>query len=169
MELFLKLSSEIANTADLDWTAPERGSAIWVCIVCIFHFVRNFGVQNFRTSIVAVYKVLYADDTLKGGQCRLYRKTTLSNSFCLPSGKGTALKGKKNCSSLPLQQTTNWHISYLFSKKKKAFIDIHAYCILRRHFAWNVKPCFLRQNKKNILKMSSAEIFTQHAKPFIKK
>ena len=29
-----------------------RSSPILVCTVCIFHFVRNFGVQNFSTFIV---------------------------------------------------------------------------------------------------------------------
>ena len=29
-----------------------RSSLIWVCTICICHFVRNFGVWNFRTFIV---------------------------------------------------------------------------------------------------------------------
>ena len=27
----------------------EDPDQIWVCTICIWHFVRNFGVQNFRT------------------------------------------------------------------------------------------------------------------------
>ena len=40
-----KILSEMANSVD-----PELWSSlIWVCTVCIYHFDRNFGVQNFKT------------------------------------------------------------------------------------------------------------------------
>ena len=37
MQLFLETASEMANSADPDQTAPSS------------HFVRNFGLKNFRT------------------------------------------------------------------------------------------------------------------------
>ena len=52
LQLFLKILSGIsgmANSVDLDQTAPIiRSSLIWVHTVCICHFVRHFGVRNFR-------------------------------------------------------------------------------------------------------------------------
>ena len=36
------------QTVDPDKTAP-RGNLIWICTVCKAHFVRNFGVWNFRS------------------------------------------------------------------------------------------------------------------------
>ena len=45
MQLFHKIPSGLANNVDTDETAPS-GSLIWVCTVCIGHFVKNFGVQN---------------------------------------------------------------------------------------------------------------------------
>ena len=41
--MFLKLLSGMADSVEPDLTAPL------VCTICICHFVRNFGVQNFRT------------------------------------------------------------------------------------------------------------------------
>ena len=35
-----------------------RSSLIWVCTVCICHFVRNFSVQNFRTFTMFMYMSL---------------------------------------------------------------------------------------------------------------
>ena len=52
MQLYLKILSGMANSVDLDQTAP----LIWVCTVCICHFVNNFGVQNFRIIVAANFK-----------------------------------------------------------------------------------------------------------------
>ena len=46
VQLFLKILSGMANIVDPDQSAPS------VCTVCICHFVRNFGVQNFGTFTV---------------------------------------------------------------------------------------------------------------------
>ena len=46
-QLFLKRPGGMVNSVDPNQTAP-----IWVCTVCISCFVRNFGVQNFRTFTV---------------------------------------------------------------------------------------------------------------------
>ena len=51
MQLFLKILSGMANSVDPHQTAP-RSSLIWVCTVCMCHFVRNFGVRIFRTFTV---------------------------------------------------------------------------------------------------------------------
>ena len=40
----VKILSGMANSVDPNWS-----SLIWVCTVCICHFVGNFGVQKFRT------------------------------------------------------------------------------------------------------------------------
>ena len=40
----------MANSVDPDQIV--RSSLIWVCIVCLCHYVGNFGVQNFRTFTV---------------------------------------------------------------------------------------------------------------------
>ena len=40
MQLSLTIFSETANSVDPDKTAPSN--LIWVCTVCICHFVRNF-------------------------------------------------------------------------------------------------------------------------------
>ena len=37
----------VTNCVNPGQTAP-KGGLIWVCTVCIFHFVRLFGVRNFR-------------------------------------------------------------------------------------------------------------------------
>ena len=56
MQLFLKILSGMANSVDPDQTAPSvRSSLIWICTVCLCHFVRHFGVRNFRTFIVYYY------------------------------------------------------------------------------------------------------------------
>ena len=40
----------MTNSVDPDQTAPEgRSSLIWVCTICICHFIGNLDVQNFRT------------------------------------------------------------------------------------------------------------------------
>ena len=44
---FLKILSGMANSVDPDQTAPS--GLIRVITVCMCHFVRQFGVQNFRT------------------------------------------------------------------------------------------------------------------------
>ena len=41
--------------------------------------------------------------------------------------------------------------------------SLHANCLPRRQFAWNVKSCFLGEIRK-YFKMFSAEIFTQYTK-----
>ena len=56
MHLSLKIRIGMANSVDLDQTAPS-GSLIWVCTVCICHFIRNFGVRIFRTFTVHGYFV----------------------------------------------------------------------------------------------------------------
>ena len=45
----LKIFSETANSVDPDQTAPQ--GAVWSgsTLFAICHFVRNLGVQNFRT------------------------------------------------------------------------------------------------------------------------
>ena len=43
---FLKYSVEWQNS--VDWSGCSF-SLIWVCTLCICHFIRNFGVQNFQT------------------------------------------------------------------------------------------------------------------------
>ena len=48
MQQFLKIPSGMENSVDPDQTAPSG-----VCTVCICHFVRHFGVQNFRTFTIA--------------------------------------------------------------------------------------------------------------------
>ena len=35
-----------------------RSSLIWVCTVCICHFVRHFGVQNFKTFTVVIWSLI---------------------------------------------------------------------------------------------------------------
>ena len=55
--LRIKILSGMANSVDPDQTAP-RSSLIWVCTVCMYHFVRHFGVRNFRTLIYRNYKSL---------------------------------------------------------------------------------------------------------------
>ena len=45
---FFKKLSGMANSADNDQTEGE-GSLIWVCTICKCHFVRKFGIYNFRT------------------------------------------------------------------------------------------------------------------------
>ena len=52
MQLFLKTLSGIANSVDPDQTAS---SLIWVCTVCICHFLRHFGVPNFRTFTLVIF------------------------------------------------------------------------------------------------------------------
>ena len=62
MKLLLKILSGMANSVDPDQTAP-RSSLIWVCTVCIYHFVRHFDVQNFRTvTIVSFCRCVYHND-----------------------------------------------------------------------------------------------------------
>ena len=53
-QLFPKVPSGTANKIDPDQTAhcSSRSNLIWVYIVCICHFVRHFGVGNFRTFII---------------------------------------------------------------------------------------------------------------------
>ena len=46
---FLKILSGMANSVDPDQTAP-----IWVYTVCKFHYVRHFGVQNFKIFTVII-------------------------------------------------------------------------------------------------------------------
>ena len=46
MQLFLKILSEMANSADRDQNAPS--SLIWVCTVFLCHFVSKFGVQSLK-------------------------------------------------------------------------------------------------------------------------
>ena len=53
MQLYLKILSGMTNSADSDQTAP-RSSLIWVCTICICHFVRQFGIQNSRTFNVQI-------------------------------------------------------------------------------------------------------------------
>ena len=48
MQLFLKILSGMADHVDPD----QRSSLIWIGSVCICHFVRHFGVRNFRTFTV---------------------------------------------------------------------------------------------------------------------
>ena len=50
MQLFLRILSGIAKSVD-----PDQSSLIRVGTVCICHFVRNFGVQNFRTFAIYFY------------------------------------------------------------------------------------------------------------------
>ena len=52
MQLFLKILSGIANSVDPDQTAPS--GAVWSgsALFALYHFVRNFGVRNFRTFTV---------------------------------------------------------------------------------------------------------------------
>ena len=59
-----------------------------------------------------------------------------------------------------IQQKTIDDIILIFLRKKD--LTFHSNCLLKWQFAYNVK--FSRKNKKDIIKMSSAEIFTQHAK-----
>ena len=60
MQLFLKILTGMANSVDPDQTAP-RSSLIWVCTVCISHFVRNFGVQIFRSfTYYSIYTKMWA-------------------------------------------------------------------------------------------------------------
>ena len=48
MQLFLKIPSGMANSVAPDQTAPEG-----FCTVCTCHFVKNFGLWNFRTFTVS--------------------------------------------------------------------------------------------------------------------
>ena len=57
MELFLKIHSGMANSIYPDQTASFRSSLFGVCIVCICHFGRHFGVQNFSTFTVPKLKI----------------------------------------------------------------------------------------------------------------
>ena len=41
---------------------------------------------------------------------------------------------------------TNWYFYLIFPRKQA--LTFHANCLLRRQFAWTVKACFLRINKK---------------------
>ena len=50
MQPFLKLLIEMANSVD-----PGQSSLIWVCTVCICHFVRHYRVQNFMTLTVSIH------------------------------------------------------------------------------------------------------------------
>ena len=43
IQMLLKILSGKANKID-----PDQTALIWVCTVCTCHFVRNFGVRNFR-------------------------------------------------------------------------------------------------------------------------
>ena len=54
---------------------------------------------------------------------------------------------------------------FLFSPRKQG-LTLHANCLRRKHFACNVKSCFLGKLEK-YFKMSSAENFTQSVKIFI--
>ena len=66
--------------------------------------------------------------------------------------------------SVQIQQTTNsWLFFFFFFFPRK-----QALAFQRNVFAWNVKAYFLGENKKKKFKMSSAEIFTQHAKRILK-
>ena len=60
MHLFLNILNGMANSVDPDQTAPSGSSLIWVCTVCISHYIRNFGVQNFR-----IFTVFYTDNNNK--------------------------------------------------------------------------------------------------------
>ena len=46
MHMLLKILSGMANSVDPDQTAPSD------CTVCICHFVRHFGIRNFKTFTV---------------------------------------------------------------------------------------------------------------------
>ena len=41
IQLFFKVLSGMANSVDPDQT---KSNLIWICTVCLCHFVRNFGV-----------------------------------------------------------------------------------------------------------------------------
>ena len=43
----------MANSVDPDQTAPLRSNL--VCTICICHFIRHFGVQNFKTFTVTAF------------------------------------------------------------------------------------------------------------------
>ena len=56
MQVSLKMLSGMANSVDPDQTAPWS-SLIWVCTVCICHFVTYLSVCNFRT--FTMYTAVY--------------------------------------------------------------------------------------------------------------
>ena len=55
MHLLLKILSGMANSVDPDQTAPAGAVRSGSATVCICHFVRYFGVQDFRIFTVLAF------------------------------------------------------------------------------------------------------------------
>ena len=77
MQLFLPILSGMVKCVDPDQTASSR-EVIWVCTACLCHFVRNFGVCNFRTYTEKKNNTYSEEDSFKN--------VSISESLLLDKG-----------------------------------------------------------------------------------
>ena len=81
MQLVLKTFSGIANSVDPDHCS-FKGNLIWVCTVCICHFVRYISAQTLRT-LTITNNEQYSH---RCGDGRVWRKSCVS---CVSPGRPT--------------------------------------------------------------------------------
>ena len=122
------------------WFTDER-----IFAECIYHIWKIQGHQWVVRNVVAEYH---------------WNRTKIHHSTIDGTKDGNQIETMLAFTMLRANSADNKLMIFLSFFLEKRILTLHANCLLRRQFAWNVKSYFLGKIKK-YFKMLSVEIFTQ--------